>query len=175
MATNVASLWLECTAMGWTFGVDVELLDAPKTVSGAYGRQHADDRTPYDKCRDWLASDNITCQLAGLEHGAMAVLMAEVCNAAAKLISPQYYDLKPDLIEWAASQSGVLSGWGDDGAFYLHHPSVGTCCFHDPHGQIGCGGEWLHPWHGIQRQFAVFEAYRLGHADLISELALDAV
>ncbi|CAB4172609.1 hypothetical protein UFOVP935_50 [uncultured Caudovirales phage] len=84
-----------------------------------------------------------------------AVLIAEACNLAAKVVCESYYSLKPLLID-AAVALGATGGWGDDGCFYLSHQETGVACFHDPYGQIGADGYWPHAWSRISRQHAAF-------------------
>lgn len=84
-----------------------------------------------------------------------AVLIAEACNLAAKVVCESYYALKPLVIE-AAVALGASGGWGDDGCYYLATPETGVASFHDPFGQIAADGDWPHPWSRISRQHAAF-------------------
>ena len=84
-----------------------------------------------------------------------AVLIAEACNWAAKVVCESYYALKPLVIE-AAVALGASGGWGDDGCYYLASQETGVASFHDPYGQIGADGEWPHAWSRISRQHAAF-------------------
>ncbi len=84
-----------------------------------------------------------------------AVMVAEACNLAAKVLDEDFYALKPPAIE-AAIALGADGGWGVDGCFYLSTPETGVACFHDPFGQIRVGGFWPNRWSGVQRQHAAF-------------------
>jgi len=79
---------------------------------------------------------------------AGALLLAEACNLAAKIIDEGFYDLKPWAIV-AARALGCDGGWGDDGAYYLYAPGVGTAAFH---GDVPLTDSWPHPWSGVRRQ-----------------------
>jgi len=100
----------------------------------------------------------------------LPVLLAEACNASAKALRMDYYELKPLLVEEALYAPGVTGGWGRGGAFYLYHPSVGTVSFHSPNGDMDhLQGKWEHPWSGVSRQFDSFCC--LIDPDLRAELA----
>lgn len=138
-----------------------------RSVPGAFPRDV--DETPYDRARRWLREDGVRVEIA-LPFRAMAVLVAEAVNAAAKAIDLEYYELKPAVVDWVASLPGVQSGWGEDGAFYLCAPEVGAVIFHDPNEEIESRGEWPHPWSGIVRQGYVFDVLA-GDRDLLAALA----
>lgn len=86
-----------------------------------------------------------------------AVMVAEACNLAAKVLDEDFYALKPPAIE-AAIALGADGGWGVDGCFYLSTKETGVASFHDPFGQIqiDAGCFWPHRWSGVQRQHAAF-------------------
>jgi len=85
-----------------------------------------------------------------------AIMIAEAVNLAAKVIDDGFYELKPKVID-AAAEMGARGGWGEDGAFYLYHESVGVASFHDPWCEIGSGGEWHTPWSEVTRQELAFQ------------------
>jgi len=93
-----------------------------------------------------------------------AIAVAEAINLSAKVISPAYYDLKPSMIV-AASEIGASFGIGEDDAYYLSSPTIGTASFHDSYDEVGniivnlLGKEipkWDHPWSGVERQDDAF-------------------
>lgn len=117
----------------------------------------AEPSTPYEIAVSWLQ------QCFGLRFITVhpddpegAVLVAEAVNWAAKM-NPAFYALKPAVFDYAAEQSGVASGWGEDGCFYLYHPKVGVVSAHDPGGEIASGGVWPYPYHGVHRQSYAFQ------------------
>jgi hypothetical protein len=110
--------------------------------------------------------------LLDVDHGTAACLLAEAVNLAAKVLREEYYEIKPRLIDYAAAQPGVTSGWGDDGCFYLHTDTLGTVCFHDPFDQIESGGIWHHGWSGVHRQHLAFDLM-LGDLDLLRMVAVE--
>jgi len=119
--------------------------------------EEPEPETPYEIAVSWLQRYGIRMLTVHPNDPPGAVLVAEAVNLAAKVVSPGFYDFKAACFEWAAEQRGVISGWGDDGAFYLYHPEVGVVCAHDPYGEIRAVGYWPHPWHGIQRQTYAFK------------------
>lgn len=90
---------------------------------------------------------------------ANAVMVAEACNLAAKIIDEDFYGLKPGCVEFAI-ELGAEGGWGNDDCFHVGTPETGVACFHDPYGQITIGGRWPHQWSGIRRQHAAFAILR---------------
>ena len=102
---------------------------------------------------EFLGADGVCIQFDMTAKSA--VLIAEACNWAAKVVCESYYAIKPLVIE-AAVALGASGGWGDDGCYYLSTPETGVASFHDPYGQIGAGGEWPHAWSRISRQHAAF-------------------
>jgi hypothetical protein len=94
-----------------------------------------------------------------------AVLIAECCNYAAKILNNNFYKIKPYAIV-AAWQMGAQFGFGEDEAYYLYTETTGTASFHDPSNEIRTIVTkilkkdipvWKHKWSGIERQDDAFE------------------
>lgn len=121
---------------------------------------------------DWLRDEKVTLRRpALLSPQAYAVLLAEACNWAAKVIHPAFYDLKPAVLDEVAGMDEVVSGWGEDGCFYLFHDEVGATSYHDPYDEVNTGGRWPFPWSGVRRQHLAFRMAG-GDEDLIWLMAV---
>ena len=129
---------------------------------------------------DWLAT------ALGLalppRWGAVELqILAEATNWGAKVITPWFYNCKPEVVV-AAVEAGAMYGWGSDEAFYLCTEEGGVCCFHDPNGDLWYSLKnrvrdfarvWPHPWSGVGRQEISFDLWGslLGDQVLIREIA----
>lgn len=125
-----------------------------RTVPGAFGKRASESYVSI--AEEWLREDGVAIGKT-LPFQARAVLVAEAVNWAAKVINPEYYNIKPLVIDEVAGMPEVLSGWGEDDCFYLFHQEVGTASFHDPNGDIATQGSWDFPWSGVGRQEFVFD------------------
>ncbi len=123
-----------------------------------------------DQAIVWLVADGVEISFRFASLAALATMVAEAVNWAAKTINYGYYALKPELVDYAAAHA-PRSGWGQDGAFYLWTPETGAVSFHDPGDEIGSAGEWPWPWHGISRQDTAFEVLA-GNPELLRHLAI---
>lgn len=121
-----------------------------------------------------LAKDALVAQ--GIEEAkdialttpAAAVAFAEAVNFSAKVFNENMYALKPAAII-AAWKLGAKFGIGEDDAYYLFDPYVGTASFHNPRFEIEhlvedvLGErvpEWMYEWSGVSRQEDSFQVLR---------------
>jgi hypothetical protein len=126
--------------------------------------------SPFSEMLYRLDRDGIPIEI-DLPSDDLAVLLAEVANFLAKVWDYRYYELKPQLIDYAASLPSIRSGWGEDGAFYLFSPKMGVVSFHDPNGEIQSKGHWPYPWSGISRQRFCLEIL-YGNSEMLEYLRI---
>jgi hypothetical protein len=150
------------------------------TVAGAYGDYEKpgfdmqSDLELVQLAKEWLAMDGYADGLVGIDNTAKLVWLCEAVNWAAKVIRPEYYLLKPRIIDAVAKLPGVQCGWGydayDNGVFYLYHVEAGVASFHDPDRQLFSSGEWPYEWSGVLRQEHALDVW-VGNVDLAKDLA----
>ena len=128
---------------------------------------------------DWLATAlGLTLPA---RWGAVELQICRGNQWGAKVITPWFYNWKPEVVV-SAVEAGAKYGWGGDEAFYLFTEEGGTCCFHDPGADIwyllqnrisDFARAWPYQWSGVSRQEISFDLWKslLGDQTFISEIA----
>ena len=150
-----------------------------RRVGGAWGDKNFpgfDMESDFEACdlaREWLRNDGLG-EGPEVSRTAQLIWLCEAINWAAKVVDPEYYVLKPHVINAVAKLRDVSCGWardeGGNAVFYLFHPEAGVASFHDPDGEINADGSWDFPWSQVTRQEYGLDVWA-GDVELANDLA----